>query len=77
LLEPTRIVLAEHHHFESVEAAIRDGIDIVPRVQEIRVCDQPRVIRDTERGQRIRYQIDLLERLIDAYRTNRLHETEK
>jgi fructose-1,6-bisphosphatase-3 len=74
VLEPSRIVLAEHHHFESVEAAIRDGVDIVPRVQEVRVFDRPRCTRDTERGQRIRYQIEMLERLIDAYRTNRLHE---
>ena len=74
VLEPRRIVLAEHHHFESVEAAIRDGVDIVPGVQEIRRFDQPRRTRDTERGQRIRYQIEMLERLIDAYRTNRLHE---
>lgn len=74
VLEPNRIVLAEHHHFESVDAAIRDGIDIVPNVQEIRVFDQPRCTRDTERGQRIRYRIEMLERLIEAYQTNRLHE---
>ncbi|MCA8992705.1 MAG: fructose-bisphosphatase class III [Planctomycetaceae bacterium] len=74
VLEPDRIVLAEHHHFDSVEAAIRDGIDIVPKVQDIRVFDQPRTTRDTERGQRIRYRIEKLELLIEAYQTNRLHE---
>ena len=74
VLEPNRIVLAEHHHFESVDAAIRDGIDIVPNIQEIRVFDKPRCTRDTERGQRIRYRIEMLERLIEAYQTNRLHE---
>lgn len=74
VLEPNRIVLAEHHHFESVDAALRDGIDIVPNVQEIRVFKNPRTTRDTERGQRIRYQIAMLERLIEAYQTNRLHE---
>lgn len=74
VLEPNRIVLAEHHHFESVDAAIRDGIDIVPDVQEIRVFDQPRRTRDTQRGQRIQYRIEILERLIEAYQTNRLHE---
>jgi fructose-1,6-bisphosphatase-3 len=74
VLEPNRIVLAEHHHFESVDAALRDGIDIVPNVQEIRVFDQPRSTSDTERGQRIRYRIAMLERLIEAYQTNRLHE---
>ncbi|MCA9036637.1 MAG: fructose-bisphosphatase class III [Planctomycetaceae bacterium] len=74
VLEVNRIVLAEHHHFDSVDAAIRDGIDIVPKVQEIRVFHQPRSTRDTERGQRIRYRIEMLERLIEAYQTNRLHE---
>ena len=74
VLEPGRIVLAEHHHFESVDAAVRNGIDIVPNVQEIRVFDQPRRFRDTERGQRIRYRLEMLERLIDAYQTNRLPE---
>ncbi len=74
LLEPDRIVLAQHSHFDSVEAAIRDGVDIVPQVQDIRVFDSPRRTRDTERGQRIGYRIEMLERLIEAYQTNRLHE---
>jgi fructose-1,6-bisphosphatase-3 len=74
VLESGRIVLAEHHHFESVEAAIAEGVDIVPRVQEIRVYDRPRRTGETERGQRIDHQIQMLERLIDAYRTNRLHQ---
>jgi fructose-1,6-bisphosphatase-3 len=74
VLEPARIVLAEHHHFESVEAAIRDGVDIIPRVQDIRTFPRLQRTSDTERGQRIRYQIEMLERLIDAYQTNRLHE---
>jgi fructose-1,6-bisphosphatase-3 len=74
VLEPNRIVLAEHHHFESVDAALRDGIDIIPTVQEIRTFANPRRLRDTERGQRIRYRLEMLERLIEAYQTNRLHE---
>lgn len=74
VLQPDRIVLAQHSHFDSVEAAIRDGVDIVPKVQDIRVFDSPRCTRDTERGQRIQYRIEMLERLIEAYQTNRLHE---
>ncbi|QDS91757.1 Fructose-1,6-bisphosphatase class 3 [Roseimaritima multifibrata] len=74
VLEPNRIVLAQHSHFDSVEAAIRDGVDIVPKVQNIRVYDSPRCTGDTERGQRIRYRIQMLKRLIEAYQTNRLHE---
>lgn len=74
VLEPNRIVLAQHSHFDSVESAIADGVDIVPKVQDIRVFDSPRSTEDTERGQRIRYRIKMLERLIEAYQTNRLHE---
>lgn len=74
VLQPDRIVLAEHHHFESIDAAIRDGVDIVPNVQDIRVHDEPRRTRETERGERITYRILLLEQLIEAYQTNRLLE---
>ncbi|MDQ8183605.1 fructose-bisphosphatase class III [Pelagicoccus sp. SDUM812005] len=75
LLENRRIVLAEHHHFESVESAIRDGVDIIPKTQDIRVFKETRRTADNERGQRMRYRIADLERLVDAYRNNRLLET--
>ena len=74
VLEADRTSLALHHHFESVEAAIRDGVDIVPSVTEVRVWDQPRRMKDTERGAEMRCQIDLLECLIEAYRNNRLRQ---
>lgn len=74
VLEPGRIVLAEHHHFESVESAIHDGVDIVPKTQDVRVFTQPKRTQDTERGQRINYRMKELKRLIKAYRSNRLHE---
>ena len=70
VLEPGRTVLAKHHHFESVEAAVRDGVDIVPEVREIRRFEPPRTIGDTERGDELRRRIELLERLCDAYRRN-------
>lgn len=74
VLEPHRIVLAEHHHFESMESAIKDGVDIVPQTQDIRVFETPQCTQDTERGKRIKYRIKELQRLIKAYRSNRLHE---
>ena len=75
VLEPKRIVLAEHHHFDSVESAIRDGVDIIPKTHDIRVFERMRRTADTERGQRMRYRTADLERLIDAYRSNRLLES--
>src|SRR5205814_4925565 len=50
VLEPTRTLLAKHHHFESVEAAVRDGVDIVPEVEVLRAWKEPRRAADTERG---------------------------
>jgi fructose-1,6-bisphosphatase-3 len=72
VLEPDRTTLALHHHFESVEAAIRDGVDIVPTVTEIRRWDPPRLVADTEQGARIRREIRLLDRLVAAYRANKI-----
>lgn len=72
VLEPERTFLAKHHHFESVEAAVRDGVDIIPTVQTIRTWDPPRRVADTERGDELAAQVALIERLIDAYKTNRL-----
>ncbi len=72
ILEPDRTLLATHHHFESVEAAVRDGVDIIPSLAEVRHWPTPRRVGDTERGAMIRSEIDLLERLAHAYRLNKI-----
>ncbi|MCZ7647518.1 MAG: fructose-1,6-bisphosphatase [Planctomycetota bacterium] len=72
VLEAGRTVLAKHHHFESVEAALRDGVDIIPEVRELRRHEPIRLVRDTERGAAIRAEIGLLEELIEAYKRNDL-----
>ncbi|HET6250290.1 MAG TPA: fructose-bisphosphatase class III [Tepidisphaeraceae bacterium] len=74
VLEADRTLLAKHHHFESVESAVRDGVDIVPGVDVVRAWSKPRMMADTERGQEFRCQIDMLERLIEAYRGNDLRQ---
>ncbi len=61
-----------HHHFESVEAAVKDGVDIIPTVELIRESDPVRRIGDTERGDEIRARIGQLEELIRAYGRNLL-----
>ncbi|MEO5761025.1 MAG: fructose-bisphosphatase class III [Vicinamibacteria bacterium] len=71
VLEADRTFLARHHHFESVEAAVRDGVDIIPTIATIREFDPARTVGDTEEGERIREDIRLLTRLIDAYRHHR------
>jgi fructose-1,6-bisphosphatase III len=74
VLEPDRIALAEHSHFESVEAAVREGADIIPKVTTIRQLDPPRRVADGPRGARIRGEMAQLEQLIDAYRGHDLAE---
>ena len=72
VLESDRTFLARHHHFESVEAAVREGVDIIPTIASIRDFDPPRVVGDTEEGGRVRADIALLSRLVEAYRHHRL-----
>ncbi len=74
VLESDRTVLARHHHFDSVESALRHGVDIVPSVQTIRNWDRPRRMADTERGRELQEKVTLLARLIDAYRNNDLRQ---
>ncbi len=75
VLEADRTFLACHHHFESVEAAVRDGVDIIPSVSVVRVEKTLRRVSDTERGTQFRCEISLLERLIEAYRSNELRQS--
>ena len=50
VLEADRTYLALHHQFDSVEAAIRDGVDIIPNVTNVRVFDKPQRTADTSAG---------------------------
>jgi fructose-1,6-bisphosphatase-3 len=74
VLEADRTFLASHYHFESVEAAIRDGVDIIPTTTVVRTWDKPHRVGDTERGDQIRAQIRLLDQLIAAYRHNKIRQ---
>ncbi len=67
ILEPNRIALAEHSHFESVEEAITTGADIIPKIRTLREYSPYRHLSDTEDGETMRETIALLERLIHAY----------
>ncbi len=75
VMESDRTFLAKHHHFDSVEAAVRDGIDIIPEISIVREWSPPRRVADTERGAEIRAQITLLESLVEAYATNTLRQS--
>jgi len=74
VLEPHRTILARHHHFESVEAAIVRGADIIPSITVVREWDRPRRVADSQRGRRLRSTIAQMERLVEAYRNHELRE---
>ncbi len=63
-------LLARHHHFESVEAAISKGGDIVPTVTMVREWPVAKHVADSLQGQELRRTIGYLESLIKAYRAN-------
>lgn len=68
--------LAEHHHFESIEAALADGADIVPSVSPVTEFAAPKTVGDTELAAEIGGKIEALERLVEAYRANVFVEVE-
>ena len=72
ILDSTETLLAQHHHFESVRAAVQEGADIIPEVSVVRRWDPPRRVADTEMGEHVRSQITSLERLIKAYEDGKL-----
>ena len=67
VLEPLRTYIATHHHFESVEAAIERGDDIVPTRTVVREWEEPRRVADSQRGRVLGFAMERLERLIEAY----------
>ena len=70
VLDANRIYLAQHHHFESLDAAVSRGEDIVPTVSDVEVYAVPRVVSDTETGDELRAEIAALEALVTAFETN-------
>ncbi len=74
VLEPEQTILAKHHHFESVEMAVKEHVDIIPEIMPIHRWEPARRVTDTEQGDAIRSQMALLEQLVEAYRSNRLRQ---
>lgn len=74
ILAPESEMLAEHHSFPDPDTAVRLGLDIVPRIQELRRYGRSRCVRDTEKGRAIEGMIGALEELIDAYTSGSLLE---
>ena len=77
ILDATHTALALHHHFESVDEAVRTGSDIIPSVTELASSEVPRMVADTEKGDELRREIQALEELIRAYEDNIIPERDQ
>nr|HEX4315121.1 fructose-bisphosphatase class III [Kofleriaceae bacterium] len=76
VLDANRTYLAQHHHFDGVDAAVEAGTDIVPTVSDVQVYDQPRTVADTETGDAVRAEIVALNELIAAFEVGAIRELE-
>jgi fructose-1,6-bisphosphatase-3 len=74
VLDAERTSLAQHYHFESVEDAVVAGADILPIVTEIEAYDPPRKIADTETGEDLRREIEVLWELLRGYESAAVRE---
>ncbi len=71
---PAALALAQHHHFESVEEAVAAGADIIPTVVDLETLDPPRRVGDTEKGEELVREIEVLRALLRAFEANVLQE---
>jgi fructose-1,6-bisphosphatase-3 len=74
VLAADRTYLARHHHFDSIEAAITRGEDIIPVIEDVQRHAPPRRVADTEQGAALREDIAALEELLAAYRSRAIDE---
>ena len=77
VLDANRMYLAQHHHFESADAAVQRGDDIVPTVSDVEVYPRPRSVGDTEKGSEIRAEVVALEELVHAFETNQIRGADR
>ena len=64
--------LAEHSHFESVEAAVRHGADIIPKITVLKEWKVPKRVADSERGAELLVRIEQLQQLARAYQNHEI-----
>ncbi len=72
VLDAQRMYLAQHHHFDSVDAVVEAGADIVPTIEDVEVYEHARTVGDTEAGDTIRDEIASLEELVAAFESNEI-----
>lgn len=74
ILSPEADILAEHHGFKDPVSVVNSGEDIIPKMNTIREYKTPRLVKDTEEGEKIRQHIKVLDDLVNAYENGELSE---
>ena len=69
--------LVQHEPFTSAEEAIKNGTDIKSTTQIVELSSQRMMVRDTDKGVEIAYQIEELKELLFAYRHGIIKENAK
>ncbi len=68
------LILAEHEPFESVEAAVANGTDIVSHIEMVHKSGKRLRVMDTDMGKILKQDVEGLEELLRAYRSGRVAE---
>lgn len=66
--------LVQHEPFTSITKAIEEGQDIVSTYQIVEMADHRMLVKDTDKGEELRQQIDDLKLLLRAYREGEIKE---
>lgn len=74
ILNTDQSSLVLHHHFDSVKAAIEEGLDIIPQEEHVWKFPTSRTVAESEEGERIRNKLHILKTLLQAYSSGTLKE---
>ena len=67
--------IAQHHGFKDAISVACSGEDIIPEIQDIKIYDKPRLLKETPEAKMINTQIEALEGLIEAYLSGEIAES--
>lgn len=66
--------LVQHEPFTSIETAVEEGKDIISTYQLVEMTNHRMMVKDTDKGDELRSQIDDLQKLLKAYHTGQIKE---
>lgn len=64
--------IVRHEPFESIEKAVKEGVDIISSTSVVEFVSNRMLVRDTDNGKVLQHQIDDLKELLKAYRSGEI-----